>query len=136
MDEAREAVVAACRSFGGDALRDVWLFDGDAHERIYGRPDAGDGLGALDRRRVFDNERYGFVTRTTYESLYDVAYGYTVRGFGDVQQFRTFLGSGEAIGVLVRFDADGARDFDDLQSRLGGLTRDYDVAALAPSGEA
>lgn len=120
--------------FGGDALRDVWVFDGDTQEPLFVRPDVADELEDADVERFIDNERYGFVTRDTYNSLHYADFYYTVRGFDAFEQYRTFISDEESrIGVLCSFDREaGGFDFADLTERIVALSADYPVAGLLP----
>ncbi|MCO8267355.1 hypothetical protein NKF06_12350 [Haloferax sp. AB510] len=130
MSDAAARLVKTFRDFGGDDLRDLWIFDHHGYEHLYLRADVSDALECLDVSRFIDNERFGYVTRDTYETLYYADYGYTVRGFDSFEQFRTFVGD-RPTGVLASFDrgADG-RDFAALNDRVSALNDEFAGAEL------
>ena len=132
--EAKCALVRAFSTFGDDALRDVWLFDQRTHERLYLRDDVAEKIADLDVPRFLDNERYGYVTRDTYRDLYYADYTYTVRGFGDFEQFRTFLSDGDRkIGAFASFDRrPGGYDFGALDDDIADVVAEYPLEAFAP----
>jgi hypothetical protein len=132
--EAKRALVEAFSTFGSDALRDVWLFDQQGHERLYVRDDVAEKVADLDVPRFVDNERYGYVTRDTYRDLYYADYTYTVRGFDGFEQFRTFLCEGDRrIGAFGSFDRrEGGYDFGGLNDALTEVVADYSFDAFAP----
>jgi hypothetical protein len=137
MESPSDRLLGVFRDFGGEALRDVWLFDERAFERVYVRDDVAEAIaeGDLDVERFVDNERYGFVTRQTYESLYYADYGYTVRGLSTFEQFRTFL-CDQPIGVFASFDlpADGY-DYRHLDDAVQELALELGPEAFAPEAE-
>jgi hypothetical protein len=140
MADATGRLVRVVRRFGGDSTRDLWVFDRTSHELLYARPDVADDLDRELMARAIDDERYGFVTRNTFESLYATGYVFTVRGFEDFDQFRTFPAPDrrDDVGVIARFDAshpDGAIDFRALDEAIGTLVDEVGVRAIAP-GEA
>lgn len=138
MGDATERLVDVVRRFGGDATRDVWVFDQTAQELLFARPDVADGLDRELMDRAIDDERYGFVTRNTFEALYGTGYAFTVRGFDGFDQYRTFLGAaGERndVGLLARFDEerpDGGVDYRALDGAVDALADEVGAAALAP----
>ncbi|MFC4551524.1 MULTISPECIES: DUF7522 family protein [Halorussus] len=134
---AKAALVEAFSTFGGEALRDVWLFDRDDHESMYLRDDVAEKVADLDVERFVDNERYGYVTRQTYGDLYYTSYEYTVRGFDGYEQFRTFLAEDDRkVGVFASFDRrDGGYDFARLYADVETVVADHPDAAFAPDGE-
>ena len=81
MSDATDSLLATVRAFGDDSLRDVWLFDQWTHERLFVRDDVAERLADVDVKGFVDNERYGYVTRDTYEAIWYSEYRYTVRGF-------------------------------------------------------
>jgi hypothetical protein len=137
MTEAAERLVATFREFGGADLRDVWLFDQWVHERLFVREDVAATLVDVDVVSCVDNERYGFVTRDTYEQLYSSDYEYTVRTLSTFKQFRTFLDDdGDRVGVFASFDrSESHRDFDALADAVADLTDGVAVAELRPTDD-
>ncbi|WP_435195197.1 DUF7522 family protein [Natronomonas sp. EA1] len=130
---SRTSFLDLFRGFAGDALRDVWVFDKEGEACVYLREDVADQLEGHDPTTYIDNERYGFITRQTYEALTYTEYQYTVRGFGEFEQFRTFLpGVDGYFGVLASVDPDHNHDYGALYRRLLGETG-YEYAALADS---
>ena len=129
MADGTETLVTVLRDAGGESLRDAWAFDETGYESVYLREDVAERVERIDVDRYIDNERYGYVTRETYESLHYTEYSYTVRGFEDFVQFRTFLetGDGNRVGVMASFDADANPDFRALTRRLTEVTRDATV---------
>ena len=135
MVSGKEVLVRSFCEFGGDALRDVWLFDQSTYESLYVRDDVADNLQEVDVSRYVENERYGYITRDTYSMLHYATYQYTVRGFDEYEQFRTFLQNGEEnkVGVFASFDQqDEGRDFADLQRELDSVVADYPISAFVP----
>lgn len=135
MSDATERLLSALREFGGEAVRDVWLFDQWAYERLYARGNVAAHLEELDPEKFIDNERYGYVTRDTYEALYRGSYGYTVRGFADFEQFRTFLVDAESrVGLFAGFDRrEGGYDFGALAERIDRIASEYPVDEFTPA---
>lgn len=112
------------RSFAGDALRDCWVIDLDGETCLYIRDDVAERVEAFDPEPYIDNERYGFITRDVYEDLSYAHYQYTVRGFDEFEQFRTFPGT-EPVGVLVSVDRIGEPyDFGALYDAIVGVLDD------------
>jgi len=132
--DGKRALVEAFSSFGGDALRDVWLFDQDGHESMYLREDVEQKIADLDVSTFVDNERYGYVTRDTYADLYYTSYEYTVRGFDEYEQFRTFLTNDDAkVGVFASFDRrEGGYDFGQLHESITAVLADRSIHDFAP----
>ncbi len=127
MDEVKSGLVAVAQEFGGDALRDVWVFDQDELEPLYLREDVAKRIEDIDVEVYLDNERMGYVTRDTYEALTYAEYEYTVRGLSEFVQFRTFVpGAGQSVGVYVSFDVGGAYDFGELNERIHRTVEDSD----------
>lgn len=119
MASPREELVTALRDADGDSLRDAWLFDQQDHESVYVRDDVSERITDVDVEQYIDNERYGYITRSTYESLHYTDYEYTVRGFDEFLQYRTFLSTGEdRIGLMASYDAEADIDFRPLTARL------------------
>ncbi|WP_224449536.1 DUF7522 family protein [Haloprofundus salilacus] len=135
MSDATERLLAAIRQFGGESLRDVWLFDQWTHEQLYVRSDVADDRSTLDVDALVDNERYGYVTRDTYESLFADEYAYTVRGFEHTEQFRTFLADCDhRVGVFAGFDRpNGGHDFARLHDEIVAAVEQTPVEEFMPS---
>lgn len=130
MSDTLAKFVDVFRDFGGDDLRDVWIFDHHSYDHLYLRDDIAVALDSVDVSRFVDNERFGYVTRDTYEVLYYADYSYTVRGFDTFEQFRTFVGD-EPIGLFAGFDRGVAgRDFATLNDRIQALADEHDVSDL------
>ncbi|SEP25781.1 hypothetical protein SAMN04487948_1282 [Halogranum amylolyticum] len=134
MCDATEALVATFRSFGEGALRDVWVFDQWTHQKLYSRDDVEDRLDNCDVAGFIDNERYGYITRDTYESLYYADYKYTVRGFSSFELFRTFFADDDGrVGVIASFDhRESGYDFATLSGELQTAFEDHSVAEFVP----
>ncbi|MFC4359093.1 hypothetical protein ACFO0N_14175 [Halobium salinum] len=133
MADPTDRLVEVVRAFGGDELRDVWLFDQWTHQRLFVRRDVADVLDDVDIDVCIDNERYGFVTRETYETLYYADYEYTLRGFSEFVQFRTFLDDGETrVGVIASFDRSGGLDPGTLYADLTDLREEFAVSEFTP----
>lgn len=133
MGVGKSRLLDTTREFGGSALRDFHVFTTEAHEAIYLRDDVEDNIADVSLEKYIDNERYGYVTRATYEDLHYTQYRYTVRGFAGFEQFRTFLGTDRDLGVLASFDQ--GSDHDDwlaLQERLEAVVEDVGIDALLP----
>jgi hypothetical protein len=121
MSEA-DGLLEVARELAGDTLRDVWTFDRTGQECLYVREDVAGHLEGedLDPEAFIDNERYGYITRLTYEELTYTGYEYTVRGFTHFETFRTFLDDGgeSPVGVLVSVDRGSGVKFAELFSAL------------------
>ena len=117
-----EDLLEAVRELVGPSLRDVWTFDREGQECLYAREDVSEHLDGEDNDpgEFIDNERYGYITRLTYEQLTYTGYEYTVRGFTGFETFRTFLddGSESPVGVLVSIDRASQVQFSELFSEL------------------
>jgi hypothetical protein len=125
MTREQSTFLTAFRDFAGDALRDVWVFDETDLHCLYIREDVAASLEDHDPARYIDNERYGFITRRTYENLTYASQQYTVRGFTEFTQFRTFLPRSErdgVFGVLASLDPE-PYDFQSLYDALCGADR-------------
>lgn len=135
--DATARLLDTLQRFAGDALRDVWLFDQWTHERLYARPDVAELVedDSPAAESVIDNERYGYVTRDTYVDAVDDSYGYTVRGFGEFEQFRTFLvGDEERVGLFVGVDrSDEPHDFATLLASIEAVVDEYPLAEFVPA---
>jgi len=135
MNEAKTALVSLFEEFGRGDLRDVWLFDQQAHEALYVRDDVQEKLASVDVEKFIDNERYGFITQETYELLYYADYRYTVRGFATFEQFRTFFTdpSGARVGVFASYDQSaGGRDFASLADSVSAVVSSRSGGKLTP----
>ncbi|WP_411963677.1 hypothetical protein [Haloferax sp. YSMS24] len=135
MSDAASRIVDTVRAFAGDALRDLWVFDRHGYEHLYLREDVADAIDSVDVAKFIDNERFGYVTRDTYEALYYAEYGYTVRGFDEFEQFRTFVGD-HPVGMLAGFDRGPAgRDFATLNDQLQVVAEDVDLTTFVTATE-
>lgn len=128
MGDAEDRLRTVVRDVVGNALRDLWVFGENRTRSLYLRDDVSDALDEHDTEPYIDNERYGYITRETYENLTYASYEYTVRGFDSFETFRTFVGD---VGVLVSYDAEAGVDArqlytvlsaeeDDIRSALDG----------------
>ncbi len=137
MNESKAHLVDVVTEFGGDSLRDLWLFDQHHHEALYLRDDVAEKLEDVDVDSHIDNERFGYITRETYNQLNYARYEYTIRGFDRYVQFRTFLAdNGLRVGVFSSFDRrDGGYDFAALQESITGVTADHDASAFVPDDD-
>jgi hypothetical protein len=136
MVEATDRLVDACRALAGDALREVAVFDQRDHETLFAREDVAARREDRDVATIVDNERYGYVERRTYADAFREAYGYTVRGIGDAELFRTFVGDTDRVrvGVLVEVDVvDGGHDFAALDARVRAIAGEHSTDALGPA---
>lgn len=118
-----EDLVGAFERFAGDGLRDVWAFDEDDVGCLYVRDDVADAIADHDPRRYIDNERYGYITRRTYEDLTYASYEYTVRGFDAFSAFRTFLTDveGRLYGVVASVDPETEIDFGEVNAAVAAV---------------
>ena len=132
--DAKAALVDAIEDAVGDRLRDVWVLDQRIQEPLFLREDVAERISDVDVEKYLDNERYGFVTRETYDLLHYSEFRYTHRGFDTWELFRTFVDDGDQqVGVVVGVDADGTNyDFGDLTDEIGAVADEYGVPALAP----
>jgi hypothetical protein len=123
MTDDSQAFLDIFREFAGDALRDVWTFDENGERCLYIRSDVADRLDGHDPEHYIDNERYGYITRRTYDDLTYANYEYTVRGFDEFSTFRTFLGG---VGVLASVDRGDTFDFGELFDLLCDSELEYE----------
>ena len=132
--DAKAALVEAIEDAIGDSLRDVWVLDQRTQEPLFLREDVADRISDVDVEKYLDNERYGFVTRETYNLLHYSEFRYTHRGFDTWELFRTFVDDGDQqVGVVVGVDADGTNyDFGGLTDDVHAVAEEHGVAALAP----
>ena len=137
MNESKSALLDAVTDFGGDSLRDLWRFDQQDHEALYLRTDIDEKLADVDVDSHIDNERFGYITRETYNQLNYAEYEYTIRGFDQYVQFRTFLAdNGLRVGVFASFDRqDGGYDFATLQDRIEAVTDEHDAETFLPDDD-
>lgn len=133
--DAKAALVDVVEAAVGDSLRDVWVLDEQTQEPIHLRSDVAERISDVDVEKYLDNERYGFVTRETYNLLHYSEFRYTHRGFDTWELFRTFVeDDGQKVGVVVGVDADGARhDFGALTDDVHAVAADHGVDALTPA---
>jgi hypothetical protein len=134
LDEGKAALVEMLRDAIGDNLRDVWVLDQRTQEPLYLREDVVDRIEDINEEKFLDNERYGFVTRQTYNLLHYSEFRYTHRGFDTWELFRTFVVDGDTqVGVLVGVDSDGTNyDFAALTDDIHAVADDHGVDALIP----
>ncbi|NIC00659.1 hypothetical protein G9C83_13675 [Halobacterium sp. R2-5] len=134
MDDGKAALVAALRDALGERLRDVWVLDEHSQQPLFLREDVAEQIEDVEVEKHLDNERYGFVTRETYDRLHYSEFRYTHRGFDTWELFRTFLvGDDRRVGVLVGVDADGrSYDFGALTDTVQDLGVEHGVSAFAP----
>jgi hypothetical protein len=134
LDGGKAALVDALRDVIGVNLRDVWVLDQRTQEPLYVRTDVADRIEDVDVEKHLDNERYGFVTRQTYNLLHYSEFRYTHRGFDTWELFRTFITEdGQQVGVLVGVDSDGTNyDFGALTDTIRDLGDEYGIAAFQP----
>lgn len=132
--EAKGALVDAVEATVGDSLRDIWVLDEQTQEPIYLRDDVAERISDVDVEKYLDNERYGFVTRETYDLLHYSEFRYTHRGFDTWELFRTFVEDGRrTVGVVVGIDADDAHhDFSALTDNVHAVATDHGVDTLTP----
>ncbi|MFC7045986.1 hypothetical protein ACFQH6_11680 [Halobacteriaceae archaeon GCM10025711] len=134
MNDAQAALVSTLRTFGADDLRDVWVFDRTGERALFLRDDVAAKLADVAVEPFIDNERYGFITRDTYDRLYYASYHFTVRGFDEFEQVRTFVvDEPDKIGVLASFDRrDGGHDYAELDRLIHDLADEHGGASLGP----
>lgn len=129
----KAALVSALHALLGPELRDVHVFTRGDHEALYLRDDVQANLEDVEVERYIDNERYGFVTQATYDDLHYTTFEFTVRGFTDFYQFRTFLNQGAPLGLLVSVDrTDRGVDFGAVQDRITTVVDTHGSAAFRP----
>ncbi len=132
--ETKKALVSAFAEFGGHYLRDIWLFDQRDFEMLFLREDVADKLDTVDVEKFVDNERFGFITRDTYDQLYYATYRYTVRGFTDFEQFRMFFDDDERkVGIFASLDQQpGGHDYESLFQHVTDIASGYEVPMVSP----
>jgi hypothetical protein len=134
--DAKSALVEAIDDAVGDRLRDVWVLDQHTQEPLFLREDVAERISDVDVEKYLDNERYGFVTRETYNLLHYSEFRYTHRGFDTWELFRTFVETDDGdrqVGVVVGVDADGTNyDFGALTDEVRAVADEFGVEALAP----
>ncbi len=132
--DAKAALVDVVEAAVGDSLRDVWVLDEQTQEPLYLREDVAERISDVDVEKYLDNERYGFVTRETYNLLHYSEFRYTHRGFDTWELFRTFVeADGQKAGVVVGVDADGSHyDFGALTDEVQAVAAEHGVDALTP----
>lgn len=135
MSAAEARLLDAVREETGSTLRDVHLFTAEGHEMLYLRDDVAEQLTEVDLPKYIDNERYGFVTRDTYQDLHYARYRYTVRGFAEFEQFRCFLGDGHDLGVLISLDVGHDHDWTGLRAAIDEVVDEVGLDALRPPAE-
>lgn len=135
LDDGKAALVDALCDALGDNLRDVWVLDQRSQEPLYLREDVAEKINDVDVEKHLDNERYGFVTRQTYNLLHYSEFRYTHRGFDTWELFRTFIATdGDQVGVIVGVDADGTNyDFSALTDTIHDLGDEYGIQSFAPA---
>ncbi|MFC3476542.1 DUF7522 family protein [Halobacterium litoreum] len=136
--DAKSALVDTLRDRVDGNLRDVWVLDEQAQEPLYLRDDIEERITDVDVEKYLDNERYGFVTRETYNRLHYSEFRYTHRGFDTWELFRTFVVDGPTkVGVVVGVDSDGTNyDFAALTDAIYEVADEYGVDAFAPDPDA
>jgi hypothetical protein len=134
---AKAALVDVLSDELGDNLRDVWVLDQQTQEPLYLREDVADRVEDIDVEKYLDNERYGFVTRETYNLLHYSEFRYTHRGFDTWELFRTFIVDGpQKVGVLVGLDTNGKTyHFGDLTEAIHDIGDEHGVDSLAPAAD-
>lgn len=134
---AKSALVSVVEAFGGDSLRDVWVLDERTQEPLYIRDDVAANIEDVDVERYMDNERFGFVTRDTYNQLHYSEFAYTLRGFDTWELFRTFLvEDDDKVGVLCSLDRrEGGFDYSRLNEEIHALTGEHEILDFAPTEE-
>ncbi|GAA0262078.1 DUF7522 family protein [Halobacterium noricense] len=134
LDDGKAALVDALHDALGDPLRDVWVLDQRTQQPLYLRDDVAERIEDVAVEKHLDNERYGFVTRQTYNRLHYSEFRYTHRGFDTWELFRTFVTDDDAqVGVVVGLDSDGTSyDFGTLTDVVHGLADEYGAGAFAP----
>ena len=133
-DSAKSALVETLQGELGDNLRDVWVLDERTQESLYLREDVAERVSDLDEEKFLDNERYGFVTRQTYNLLHYSEFRYTHRGFDTWELFRTFVvDDSTQVGVVVGVDSDGTHyDFGALTDAIWELGDTHGADTFVP----
>lgn len=134
---AKSRLVSVIETFAGEYLRDIWVLDQRTQESLYVRDDVAENIADVDVERYMDNERFGFVTRDTYNQLHYSEFAYTLRGFDTWELFRTFLvEDGAKVGVLCSLDRrEGGFDYSRLNEEVHALVEEFDIEAFAPVEE-
>ena len=134
LGEAKAELVRTLVDAVGGNLRDTWVLDQRTQQPLYLRDDVESRISGVDVERHLDNERYGFVTRETYNNLHYSEFRYTHRGFDTWELFRTFLvGDDTQVGVVVGLDTNGKQyNFNELTDDIWTLADDHGVEAFAP----
>jgi len=134
VSDAKAALVEVIEGAIGDRLRDVWVLDQRTQEPLFLREDVADRISDVDVEKYLDNERYGFVTRETYDLLHYSEFRYTHRGFDTWELFRTFVeDDDQQVGVVVGLDADGSNyDFGALTDDVHAVADEHGISALVP----
>lgn len=135
LDGAKAALVELLVDAIGENLRDVWVLDQRTQEPLYLREDVAERVDDINVEKFLDNERYGFVTRQTYNLLHYSEFRYTHRGFDTWELFRTFVVDSETqVGVLVGLDSDGTNyDFTAYTDEIHDIADEYGVDAFVPA---
>lgn len=135
LSAAKSALVNTLQGELGDSLRDVWVLDERSQEPLYLREDVAERVSDIDVEKFLDNERYGFVTRQTYNLLHYSEFRYTHRGFDTWELFRTFVvDESTQVGVVVGVDAvSTSYDFGTLTDAIWENGETYGAAALSPA---
>ncbi|WP_232685660.1 DUF7522 family protein [Halobacterium zhouii] len=134
LDGGKAALVRTLVDAVDGNLRDVWVLDQRTQEALYLRDDVESRISDVDVEQHLDNERYGFVTRETYNNLHYSEFRYTHRGFDTWELFRTFLVDDDTkVGVVVGLDTNGKQyDFNELTDDIWAHAEEHGVEAFAP----
>jgi hypothetical protein len=134
LDAGKAALVRMLVDEVGGNLRDTWVLDQRSQEALYLRDDVESRISDVDVEQHLDNERYGFVTRETYNNLHYSEFRYTHRGFDTWELFRTFLVDDDTkVGVVVGLDTNGKQyNFNELTDDIWALADDHGIDAFVP----
>jgi hypothetical protein len=134
LDAGKAALVRMLVDEVGGNLRDTWVLDQRSQEALYLREDVESRISDVDVEQHLDNERYGFVTRETYNNLHYSEFRYTHRGFDTWELFRTFLVDDDTkVGVVVGLDTNGKQyNFNELTDDIWALADDHGIDAFVP----
>jgi hypothetical protein len=134
LDAGKAALVRMLVDEVGGNLRDTWVLDQRSQEALYLREDVESRISDVDVEQHLDNERYGFVTRETYNNLHYSEFRYTHRGFDTWELFRTFLVDDDTkVGVVVGLDTNGKQyNFNELTDDIWELADDHGIDAFVP----
>ena len=137
LDAGKAALVQTLVDEVGGNLRDTWVLDQRSQQALYLRDDVESRISDVDVEQHLDNERYGFVTRETYNNLHYSEFRYTHRGFDTWELFRTFLvEDGTKVGVVVGLDTNGKQyNFNELTDDIWALADDHGVEAFVPESD-